>query len=517
MKKTWKRVISLLLVVCMMTTFAATAAFDDEVFAETPAGEEAVDLFAADTERSEMPLYTEATADLSAADGTYTWVNHDRAIEYPRTQTTAWSDSEQSGYGPALMLDGNNSTKWEAAWNGAPERTTITLELPQAEYVTGFMYTSRQDNNIGGAMTEYSVLSSTDGNHAPVTEGTLPRRLGTFYVTFDEPVQAKYVQIVSDAKAITEMRLTYLPGDYAGLLAAAKAERAAVTPGSDIGQWNADTLTAFDEGLTAIEESGKTDREACAALVTLIRDLKRGQSASTSELAAAYRQANTLLTAADVGQKPLQWPQDAVDAFAAVLEKAAPVATSATASKGAVLDAQEALEEGLFTFRLAQVRPAMSTTLLNQNLGGLMDGVTESRYGGQDSGTDNKYIELDYQNEVQFESLTLYSWWANQQAPKSIRVAVKVGDTWQDVDGGTAYALNWTTYVGTSEKQSVTFATPVKGTALRIYIVTPGTQSPYVGIDELEVGIGVDEADMSIALDRDTLSILISPMWAIVI
>lgn len=308
MKRTWKRVISLLLVVCMMMTFAATAVFDDEAFAETPAGEEVADLFAADTQRSETPLYTEAAADLSAADGTadlknvirqctfeansdrgpencydgdytsfwgqnsgfpgtfvikppaaanqvktvkvyfqanqgvtvafsvdgkavdtqvvnaiadapscytYTfdtatevselkfyltdptnssgpagfwpciaeaevwadtsgtplelnWVNHDRAIEYPRTQTTAWSDSEQSGYGPALMLDGNNSTKWEAAWNGAPERTTITLELPQAEYVTGFMYTSRQDNNIGGAMTEYSVLSSTDGNHAPV-------------------------------------------------------------------------------------------------------------------------------------------------------------------------------------------------------------------------------------------------------------------------------------------------------------------------------------------------------------
>lgn len=161
MKKTWKRVISLLLVVCMMTTFAATAAFDDEVFAETPAGEEAVDLFAADTERSEMPLYTEATADLSAADGTYTWVNHDRAIEYPRTQTTAWSDSEQSGYARRLSApQADRSTGQIRSWT---DWVTGCGRCPSTQSLGGHPTADRQHRRRGELHLRVQIGGATYG------------------------------------------------------------------------------------------------------------------------------------------------------------------------------------------------------------------------------------------------------------------------------------------------------------------------------------------------------------------
>lgn len=87
----------------------------------------------------------------------------DRKIEYPAAKTSAVADSTQSGYGAEKMLDGDVETTWQASWSSPPATPTITLTLSDAEYVTGFLYESRQDNNISGIMTDYSVYVSTDG------------------------------------------------------------------------------------------------------------------------------------------------------------------------------------------------------------------------------------------------------------------------------------------------------------------------------------------------------------------
>lgn len=463
-------------------------------------------------------LTAQSTSDPRSSDP-YTWLDNDRKIEYPAAKTTAITDSTQNGYGAEKMLDGDEGTKWEAAWNSPPAQPTITLTLSDPEYITGFMYQSRLDNNIGGIMTDYSVYVSVDGTNydeTPVAQGTLPKKLGTFFVTFETPVQAKSVKLVSTALAITELRLTYLPSDYDSLIASAEAVRSAVVGGSDIGQWDSATLDTFDAQLNSIKTAGKPVDPAelhsvCRSIVSLIVDLKRAQSVSTEGLRAVYRQATTLRSAAVVGESPLQWSQSALDTFDEVLSSVEATAGSMAARRGAVLDAQQALDDGLFSFQLAQIKPEMSTTLaITQGpLSHLMDGVTASRFQSTGSASDkSKYIELDYKNETQFESLTFYSWFATAQAIKTIQVQVKTNGEWQDVDGGKIYTIGWTTYLQKpSEARTVTFDAPVKGTALRICVVTTGDNG---GIDELEVGIGVDEADMQISLDKDTVTLTLN-------
>ena len=450
------------------------------------------------------------------SDDPYTWLDNDRKIEYPAAKTSAVADSTQSGYGAEKMLDGDVETTWQASWSSPPATPTITLTLSDAEYVTGFLYESRQDNNISGIMTDYSVYVSTDGtaySEEPAATGTLPYKLGTFFVTFDTPQLAKGIKIVSTACAITELRLTYLPHDFDGLVASADAVRASVVGGSDIDQWDSATLDAYDESLAAIKRAGKPTapeslQSACSSLLALIGELKRTQSVSTEELRAAYRRAVTLRGAAVSGEAPLQWPQSAMDAFDEVLSSIEATAGSMAARRGAVLDARQALDDGVFAFQLAQRKPEMSTTLsiTGGSLNRLMDGVTASRFQSSGAAADkSKYIDLDYKNETQFESLTFHSWFAASQAVRTIQVQVKTGDQWQDVDGGKIYTIGWTTNSQRpSEARTVTFSSPVKGTALRICIVTTGDNG---GIDELEVGIGVNEADMRISLDRDAVTL----------
>ena len=450
------------------------------------------------------------------SDDPYTWLDNDRKIEYPAAKTSAVADSTQSGYGAEKMLDGDVETTWQASWSSPPATPTITLTLSDAEYVTGFLYESRQDNNISGIMTDYSVYVSTDGtaySEEPAATGTLPYKLGTFFVTFDTPQLAKGIKIVSTACAITELRLTYLPHDFDGLVASADAVRASVVGGSDIDQWDSATLDAYDESLAAIKRAGKPTapeslQSACSSLLALIGELKRAQSVSTEELRAAYRRAVTLRGVAVSGEAPLQWPQSAMDAFDEVLSSIEATAGSMAARRGAVLDARQALDDGVFAFQLAQRKPEMSTTLsiTGGSLNRLMDGVTASRFQSSGAAADkSKYIDLDYKNETQFESLTFHSWFAASQAVRTIQVQVKTGDQWQDVDGGKIYTIGWTTNSQRpSEARTVTFSSPVKGTALRICIVTTGDNG---GIDELEVGIGVNEADMRISLDRDAVTL----------
>ena len=123
MKRTWKRVFSLLLAAymmasaCMMASFAATAAFDDE---ETPAGEEAVDLFDANTGYEETPLYAEEeVAELSATDETADLKNVIRQCAF----------EANSDRGPENCYDGNYTTFWGQS-SGFPG--TFVIKPPAA-------------------------------------------------------------------------------------------------------------------------------------------------------------------------------------------------------------------------------------------------------------------------------------------------------------------------------------------------------------------------------------------------
>ncbi len=192
-------------------------------------------------------------ADVTAADtaarqtAAYTWENHDRQVEYPPEKTTAQSNTMQQGYGPEKMLDKNNESRWEAAWNNPPEQTELILRPAsrETEYFTGIKYVSRLDNNISGSMSHYKLYKTEDGitwQEIPGMDRDIVQKLGTFYIVFDKPVKAKRIKLKSDVKAVSELRLLYVPSepeDYAALKAEAidLREKAGEKSGEDIGLW----------------------------------------------------------------------------------------------------------------------------------------------------------------------------------------------------------------------------------------------------------------------------------------
>lgn len=183
------------------------------------------------------------TLEVNAADSSYVWLDNGKYIEYPAADTSASASSSQSGYGTERLLDGDNNTRWEASWSNAPSIIDITLTAEEQEYITGIEYVSRLDNNIGGTMSDYEIYVSEDGStygDAPIVSGSVIRKLGTYFITFEEPVKAKSVKITSDVHAASEMRLLYIPNDaedYDALMAEATAlrEEAGQASGMDTG------------------------------------------------------------------------------------------------------------------------------------------------------------------------------------------------------------------------------------------------------------------------------------------
>lgn len=460
---------------------------------------------------------------VEAAEGhnPYVWENNDRNLVYSADETVAEANSTQSGYGAEKLLDDNLDTRWESSWNNTPDSVEITMKTKDGnpEYFTGVKYVSRQDNNIGGVMTDYRVYSSEDGvtyGETPVIQGEIAEKLGTWYLTFEEPVKAASIKIVSNIKAAAEMRLLYVPTDeedYIQMKAEAEAlrEEAEGNKGEDIGQWRPSSLETFDQGMQIInlQDVPETQEERAAIddqILLLISDLKRALLTSTTELNQELRQAEVLLNAANVGDTPLTYSQESIDEFQAIIAQATETAGNMAASTGAVQDARQMLEDGVFAFKTAQNKPEITYTgRASAPLSYMMDLLLESHFQGSGTG-DQVYVELDYgTTELVFETLTFQTWWATGQNINRIKVDYKDGTgKWIPIDGGKEYSMQWTTNTNVSETQSVAFETSVKGTAIRIYIM--GASASYV-IDELTVGTAVGEEDVQIMLDHDTMTL----------
>lgn len=432
----------------------------------------------------------------------YTWVDNDRFIEYPVSKTAC----------DVKVIDGNTATLLEA------EALIVSTEEP--EYIAGIEYTTRQDNNYINVMTDYTIYTSEDGAaYTEAAKGTLLPRLGTTFIAFDNPVLAKYVKIVPTVKqAVSELRLLYIPKGYKELLAEADAVRAQTEAGTEAGYWDANLLESFDENLAGMKENENPVFADCQALFELISRLKRKQMEDTTELNGKFVQAQTFWNAAVAGTEPYNWSQESIDEFKTILDKVESVVQNGqVADKGSVQDSFKELEEGLFLFKKAQVRPSITLHSPNHKVQigtdeSIMDGIMESRMtfvsgSGVAAQKGTRYIELDYGKEMQFESLTFYSWFCMDQAISQLAVDVKSesGD-WVSVDEGKEWTLTWGgNNQKPSEKAALTFSNPVKGTALRIHMLKGGKNR--LNIDELEVGIGVAEENINISLDKTTLEI----------
>lgn len=281
------------------------------------------------------------------------------------------------------------------------------------------------------------------------------KKLGTYFLTFEEPVKAKSVKITSDVQAASEMRLLYVPSDakdYTELLAQAEdlGENAREHAGMDNGLWFPDTLDAFEAGLANVpKELLDTEEdiyEANRQLFELIRDLKRAQLESTVGLNGRLRAAEAALEAATVGETPLTWSQEAIDTYAKEVTAVGNTAGSQVAGTGLVADGLKTLEDAAYAFNLAQNKPAVTFTgEASQPLAYIVDGVTASHFQGRGKG-ENVYLELDYENMIQFESLTFQTWWATGQCIKQIKVQYKdESGNWNWVEDGKVFSMNWTT------------------------------------------------------------------------
>jgi len=467
------------------------------------------------------PAVRTKAAEYESVQTSYVWENHDRQLEFPADKTQAGSNTSQTGYEPEKMLDGQNGTRWEASWGSAPEKVELVLGTSsgETEYFTGIKYISRLDNNISGSMSEYKIYKSEDGTswqELPNMAGKITQKLGTFYFIFDEPVKAKKIKIESDVKAVSEMRLLYIPTekeDYTALKAEAETLRreAEDKKGEDIGLWRSASLDAFDEGMLLVEAEGEPHSQeeilsVNSRLLELYSDLKRAQLAETTSLNQELTSAQTLLDAAVVGTVPLTYRKEDIESFRKIVEKVKETADNGAAGTGAVQDARKLLEDGLFQFNLSQIKPGITYTgSAKTSLDYIMDQLTESHFQGSGAGED-VYLELDYQTELEFLSLEFQTWWATVQNISKIKVECKdAKGNWNPVDNGKEYSMSWTTNSSESESQTVTFDTPAKGTALRIYIL--GASDSYV-IDELLVGTGVSEEDVSVVLDQESLTLM---------
>lgn len=444
----------------------------------------------------------------------YQWTLNDQYIEYSPSMTTA---NSTGGKNPQNMLDGKENTRWELPWSTELDSVDIVLSMENQEYVTGIKYVSRMDNNMDPRAPIFKIYASLDGSNyseTPVKEMELQKKPGTFYLLFDKPVKAKSIKINTTIMSASEMRILYQPSsadDYDKLIGIGEQIRsqAGAASGEDNGLWPPEALSAFDTAFNPIKEQGKPTEpekllETDIQLTNLIRDLKRAQLFSTVELQGQLRTAEELLASAFVGDSPLSWTQEDIDAFKKVMEKAAGVAENQVSPRGLVLDAQTELKDAVELFKAQQKRPEIQYTgTVLQPLEYIMDGLTSTHFQGSGTG-ENVYFELDYKNVQQFESVTISTWWATIQCINKVKVQVKdETGNWTWADEGKEYQLSYKTNTSESEAQTLTFDKPVKGSALRIYIMSAANK--YV-VDEIGIGLNVDEADVRIILDQYELN-----------
>ena len=180
-------------------------------------------------------------------------------------------------------------------------------------------------------MTNYTVQGSVDGNHQIIKTGTFDKELGTYYVYFDEPVYIKYLQILSDARAIAELRPAYIPATEDFITKAldqAQIITDTIPTGMDNGTWTPDTKGAFDELLagfkaTPIPESEGEKAAMAYEIFTAVNDLLDSQLIFTADLNSKLKickaaSENVLID--QNGERPLTWQQADVDEFRGVIK-----------------------------------------------------------------------------------------------------------------------------------------------------------------------------------------------------
>lgn len=117
-------------------------------------------------------------------------------------------DSFEPGEGYARhAIDDDPSTFWHTSWSGArdPQPHEIQIDLSAAFELAGFTYLPRQ-NQQNGRIREYEFYVSKDGKEwsEPAARGRWPNSTALQTVTFDKPVIARCIRLVSRSEVTGE-------------------------------------------------------------------------------------------------------------------------------------------------------------------------------------------------------------------------------------------------------------------------------------------------------------------------
>ena len=396
-----------------------------------------------------------AVSSLGELDGNYRYL----AMPSARIAEKSANSTQSGNYGIDKMFDNNASTRWEAAWNGAPAEKVFTFTFTQPETIVGFYEVTRNDNNISGTMSKYKIEMSDNGKNwqVAVENGETPFELGTWNAIFGKPVTAKYIRLTTDAAAISEFRFYYIPSaadDLSVLKDETQKLFASVEKGDAAGQYGEETYGGIISAKESAEAMAETSSEEiaakAAAYLDLISQVKRGvnvavQSEKSYETACeSYRTAKAEYDNAVVGELPSQYPADAKEAFGKILNTVKTVLTEEIVAYGDYLDAVSNFATDYKSFSRAAVGPqiAQDSFAGNPNAEYLMDGTTEKRWqfsmsNNQGNLDGEHWITFDYSggssNEVTVDGITLAAWKGTKQGVKTFRLQYWNGTEWKNM------------------------------------------------------------------------------------
>lgn len=444
-------------------------------------------------------------------------------------------DSTQGGCEIDKMFDGDLGSKWEAVWNPAPPEVTFTFSFAQPETITGFYEVTRSDNNINGTMSTYKIETSTDGSdwQEVISDGTVPYRLGTWSSVFEEPITTQHLRIKTDARAITEFRFYYEPGE-ADDLSQLKTEVDSlieyVQQGEEGDAYSNAVYEQIHSDKAAAEsmpESTPEEIDAKAkAYLDVLKLIKRGitvdvlSQSNYAEVYDLYREAETYYNAAEVGEQPLYWTAEDKEAFGQIVEAAAAVFENGIAQQGDYLDVVSQLQIAYEDFQLAAIKPEVTQDegfkfddgLDDVNY--LFDGLTESRWHLSNDASNfdgTKWVTFNYGNEINIDGVTVAAWRSGDQGIKKIKMQYWDGAEWQNMlnpDGTGDGVFTITAWSGNNVESSWV-EIKMKSQAASQFRFSPIEGGPrHAVFDEFQLNIVVPEEDVSITILPQTAEVL---------
>ncbi|MDR2202097.1 MAG: alpha-N-acetylglucosaminidase C-terminal domain-containing protein [Clostridiales bacterium] len=502
--------------------------------------------------------------------------NNRSLIEMSTSGMSVTANSQQStSYGANKMLDASESTAWEAKWDNPPAIKTLTFTLgSEAKLINGIRYRNRNGNlNIDGCAKAWTIETSKDGttwvtgsddggtDDDDYTDMAVPysvTRVGESHIIPFSPLYAKYIRVSSATMSVvTTWRFYYIPTAAAEIDTMTTeaegylADAATLTTDTQNKDWYLSTVASElyreyhgyqDQGADAVSgikdlPSGTEDERVKKgrALFSYISKLLRSISEDPTVLAAQKEEADMYLTAATIGEDPLEWPQSAVDALQDVYDDAAAVA-DVVEPWGDVHDAKRDLTAAVNKFKLAYNRPeitypggdfAWNNKTKDECTESLMDGTFERRLSITTAASNfdgTKYIQFDYGADASFKNATVSGWFATEQAPKTFQLEywdASLNDGaggWTSAGGalkstaGAAkgsyasdtgiYTPSWSGNTSSTDTVVVEFGTLIETSKLRFI---PRSYGKYAFVvDEIGFGLDVAASDISVAVSGGT-------------